>query len=108
MNKPIVSVIIVSYNTASLTLKSVESAYTSTGFKPGEIEVIVVDNGSTDETISLLGHQLDNFRLIINDKNVGFGSANNQGARVAKGKYLLLLNSDAFLAPATLKSLCTD
>ena len=107
MHRPNISVIIVSYNTAELTLKSVRSAYDSSGFKPGEIEVIVVDNASTDDTVKRLGSELDNFRLIINSPNVGFGSANNQGASAARGKYLLFLNSDAFLEPGTLSSLVT-
>lgn len=103
--KPIVSVIIVSYNTASLTLRSVQSAYASKGFKKGEIEVIVVDNNSTDDTVNYLGSQLENFRLIVNSENKGFGAANNQGAAIAKGKYLLLLNSDAFLDTNALRAM---
>jgi len=94
--KPLVSVIIVSFNTRKLTIKSIKSVYASSGFKKDEIEVIVVDNNSTDDTVEFIGKQFLNFRLIVNQDNRGFGGGNNQGAKVAKGKYLLLLNSDAF------------
>ncbi len=104
-HRPLVSVIIVSYNTRKLTIKSIKSAYTSKGFKKGEIEVIVVDNNSTDDTVKFIGKQFLYFRLITNQENRGFGGGNNQGAKVAKGKYLLLLNSDAFLGKDSLRVL---
>ena len=60
MNEPLVSVIIVSYNTRDLTLKSIKSAYASRGFKKGEIEVIVVDNNSSDDTVEYIGRSFNN------------------------------------------------
>jgi len=104
-HKPIVSVIIVSYNTRDLTLKSIKSALASRGFKKGEIEVIVIDNNSSDNTVEFIGKKFLNFRLIANNENRGFGASNNQGAAIARGKYLLLLNTDAFLDKDSLKVL---
>lgn len=105
VHRPLVSVIIVSYNTKELTLRSIESVYASDGFKKGELEVIVVDNGSSDDTVNYLGSHLEQFRLIVNSDNPGFGAANNQGAAIARGRYLLFLNSDAFLHEDTLRVL---
>lgn len=102
---PLVSVILVSYNTSELTIKSIKSVFASHGFKKGQLEVIVVDNNSSDDTVNAIGTQFENFRLIVNDSNTGFGHANNQGAAIAQGEYLLLLNTDAFLSPDSLKIL---
>lgn len=103
--KPLVSVIIVSYNTRDLTVKSIKSAYASRGFKPEQIEVILVDNNSADDTVTYLRQHFPQVKLIVNKNNVGFGGGNNQGAKVAKGKYLLLLNTDAFLGKESLKTM---
>ncbi len=103
--KPLVSVIIVSFNTRILTIKSIKSTYASHGFKKGEIEVIVVDNNSSDDTVEVIGRSFENFRLIVNTENRGFGGGNNQGANIARGKYLLLLNTDAFLGKNSLRIL---
>lgn len=101
--KPLVSVIIVSYNTRDLTVKSVKSVYTSAGFTKEQLEVIVVDNNSPDDTVAYLKKNFPAVKIIVNKSNVGFGGGNNQGAKVAKGKYLLLLNTDAFLGKDSLK-----
>ena len=101
--KPIATIIIVSYNTRELTVKSIKSAYASRGFNKGEIEVILVDNNSQDDTVSYLKKHLPQVRLVVNEENLGFGGGNNQGAKLAKGKYILLLNTDAFLGVNSLK-----
>lgn len=100
-----VSVIIVSHNTRALTVKSLKSVYASRGFRPGEIEVILVDNNSTDDTVAYLRQNLPRVKLIVNQTNRGFGGGNNQGAKLAQGKYLLLLNTDAFLGQDSLLTL---
>ncbi len=103
--QPLVSIIIVSYNTRDLTAKSIDHVRQSRGFKPEDLEIIVVDNNSPDDTVSYLQKHYPDVKLIANQTNRGFGGANNQGAKLAKGKYLLLLNTDAFLAPDSLKTL---
>jgi len=101
--KPIVSVIIVSYNTRDYTVKALKTALNSKGFKSGEIEVIMIDNNSPDDSVTYVKKNLSAVKVIANKDNRGFGGGNNQGAEIAKGKYLLLLNPDAFLEPTSLR-----
>lgn len=88
-----VSIIIVSYNTKDLLLKCLKSIYKFTNGV--SYEVIVVDNNSEDGTVELI--KKSKFKIIQNDSNRGFGAANNQGIKIAKGKYVLLLNPDTEL-----------
>lgn len=90
-----ISVIIVSYNTQALTLQCIASVYAYTAGV--RFEVIMVDNASSDDTVALVQARFPKVKIITNSRNAGFGTANNQGARVARGKYLFLFNSDAFL-----------
>lgn len=100
---PLVSVIIVSYNTREFTVKAMKYALKSRGFKPGEIEVIMIDNNSPDDTVAYTQKHLPQVKVIANKDNKGFGGGNNQGANIANGKYLLLLNPDAYLSPDSLR-----
>lgn len=102
MKNPLVSVIIVSYNTRRETVRSIKSVLASKGLTKKELEIVVVDNNSTDDSVSYITKSFPQVKLIKNKRNRGFGGANNQGAKVAKGEYLLLLNSDAFLAKDSL------
>ncbi len=79
------------------------SALKSKGFKAVEIEVILIDNNSPDDTVSYTRKHLPSVKVIANSDNRGFGGGNNQGAQLAQGKYLLLLNPDAFLSPDSLR-----
>lgn len=60
-------------------------------------EVIVVDNGSTDGSQAMVREKFPQVKLILNRQNLGFTRANNQGIKIAQGKYILLLNSDTYL-----------
>lgn len=85
------SIIIVNYNTKDMTEACVDSIRK---WSQGSAwEIIVVDNGSTDGSAETL-KKIHGIRLIVNAKNVGFAKANNKGIQSAKGKYILLLNSD--------------
>ena len=95
------SVVIVSYNVRSYLdncLASVRKALDGI-----EGEVFVVDNASTDDTLTLLPDRYPEVRFIANEDNVGFASANNQAIRLAKGEYVLLLNPDTTVAEHTLR-----
>ena len=70
-------------------------------------EIIVVDNGSKDGSVETIEKLINKkaIKLIKNNENLGFSKANNQGNRVAKGKYILLLNSDTLIQKGSLKKL---
>ena len=89
------SVIIVNFNTATITTNCVKSILSHANLD--EVEVIVVDNGSSDNSVVMLKSFGDNIHLIQNDENLGFSGGNNVGLRVAQGDFLLLLNSDTLV-----------
>lgn len=100
-----VSIIIVNYNTAEMTGECISSIYKYTlGVK---FEIIVVDNNSNDQSLNYLKEKFPGITLISLKENIGFGRANNEGAKIAKGKYLFLLNSDTLLLGNAIKSLLT-
>ena len=70
-----------------------------------EWEVIVVDNGSTDGTVEVIGKDFPEVNVIANKDNRGFAAANNQGMEVAKGDYISLLNPDTIVHPDALDKL---
>lgn len=100
-----VSIIIVNYNTKDLLKDCLNSIYEQT--KDLEFEVIVSDNGSTDGSIKMIKLEFPQVLLIENNANLGFGSANNRGTKIAKGKYILFLNSDTVLLNNAVKEFYT-
>jgi len=88
------SIIIVNYNGGSYILNCLQSVETHI---KKDCEIIVVDNHSEDGSPERIKSKYPHIRFIENYKNLGFAAANNQGARVASGKFLLLLNPDAYL-----------
>jgi GT2 family glycosyltransferase len=90
-----VSIIVVNYNTRKLTIQCLASVFEQT--KDVSFEVILVDNASTDDSCILIIKQFPQTILIEANENLGFGRANNLGAKIAKGKYLFFLNSDTIL-----------
>lgn len=87
-----VSIIIVSFNTRELTLEAIDSALRET--TRVEAEVIVVDNASADGSADAIAGRFPRVRLLRLEDNIGFGPANNLGAREAVGDHILLLNPD--------------
>ena len=83
-----VSIIILSWNTKQLLRDCLRS------LKGMAVEIIVVDNSSIDGSTFMVAKEFPEVKLIKNQKNLGYGQANNQGMKVATGDYLLLLNSD--------------
>ncbi|AFC27525.1 glycosyl transferase family 2 [Paenibacillus mucilaginosus 3016] len=94
------SIIILNYNTRELTLQCLESVYQSQGCS---LEVIVVDNASKDDSVATIGREYPSVTLVANSANVGYSKGNNQGMLLAKGRYILLLNSDTVIERDTLK-----
>jgi hypothetical protein len=97
--KPIdLSVIIISFNTKQILVDCINSVVKNT--KGFEYEIIVVDNGSTDDSIKSIKEMAKKFpqvKLIDTGENIGFGRGNNEGIKAARGEYLLLLNSDTII-----------
>ena len=95
MEEPIVSVIIPVYN-AEKFLKQCLNSVISQTLK--EIEIICVDDGSTDNTNAILKafSEKDQRITVIHQQNAGAGAARNNGLRRAKGKYLSFLDADDF------------
>lgn len=95
IKEPMVSIIILTYNNLDLTKACLESVEKNTGYN--NIEVIIVDNASTDNTPDFLTKNYlhkKNYQLILNNNNLGFAAGNNVGLKIAQGEYLVLLNND--------------
>lgn len=102
MINPIVSIVILNWNGKKWLEKCLLSVKKIT-YK--SLEVIVVNNGSTDDSAQFLKKNYPNFRVIEIKKNAGFSGGNNIGVKSAKGKYVLLLNNDTEVSPTFLESL---
>lgn len=97
-----VSVIVVNWNTRDYLRECLDSIrQVSAGLS---VEVVVVDNASEDGSPAMVAESFPEVTLIRNTLNRGFAAANNQGIAVAKGRYVLLLNSDAVLLPGALET----
>ncbi|MGA7304962.1 MAG: glycosyltransferase family 2 protein [Rhodothermales bacterium] len=102
------STIVVNYNTWELTVDAVRSALAGAGKL--QHEVIVVDNGSTDDSVKQLESAFaaefkDNVSLIVNEENHGFSKGNNIGASAARGDVLFFLNSDTIVHDSAIEVL---
>ncbi|GAB4219065.1 MAG: hypothetical protein Fur009_3310 [Candidatus Microgenomates bacterium] len=94
------SIIIVSFNTKKITKTCLISLKNNFKKYPIDYEVIVVDNGSSDGSVDMLKKiekKWKDLKLVISEKNLGFGKGNNLGLKYATGKYILYLNSDAIV-----------
>jgi hypothetical protein len=99
-----ISVIIVNYNTRELLINCLDSLHVNvTGVT---YEIIVVDNASVDESVEAVNKKYPFVKTIPSPVNLGFGRANNLGAKEAVGKYLLLLNSDTILIEDSISKMC--
>lgn len=98
-----VSIIIVSWNSKGPMRDCLKSIYERMGGV--SFEVIVIDNASADGSPDMVRHEFPYAKLIENRVNVGFGRANNQGAGMAEGEHLLLMNPDTTLLDADFKKL---
>lgn len=98
-----VSVVIVNWNAGELLRRAVESLR-----EAGEtvtVEVIVVDNASTDSSCEFLADGPGACRVLHNGENLGFARASNQGIRLSRGRYVLLLNPDARPRPGAVEAM---
>jgi len=96
----ILSVIIVNYNVKEYLqnlLYSLEKSAAGIQY-----EVIIVDNASDDGSVELIKEKFSSVKLIANEKNLGFGKANNIGLALSKGEFILLINPDTIIQEDTL------
>ena len=100
---PLVSIILILYNRAELTLQCLNSLSVALSNSSALCEVIIVDNASSDET-SVLLDQLEGIKIIRNSENINFLLASNQAARESKGEYILFLNNDTQIMPQSIDS----
>jgi len=103
---PKISIIIVTYNNLNLTKMCLDSIQNNTEYP--NYEVIVVDNASSDTTTEYLDQYKEsheNIRIVKNDRNLGFATANNVGFKIATGDYIVFLNNDTIVTPGWLYNL---
>lgn len=95
------SLIIVSFNTRDVLRESLQSVERERG--DFRLEIFVVDNNSRDGSVQMVQDEFPHVRVLPSSVNLGFGAANNLALELAQGRYIVLLNSDAFLCPGSLK-----
>lgn len=95
-----VSIIIVNYNVKFFLEQCIRSVLKAR--QNLDVEIIVIDNHSVDGSAQYIKEKFSEVVLIENEENVGFSKANNQGIKIAKGKYVLLLNPDTVIQEDTL------
>jgi GT2 family glycosyltransferase len=89
------SIILVSYNTQQLTENCLRSLISHIDLN--NVEIIIVDNASSDNSVDMIREKFTNVILIENDQNLGFSKANNIGINHSKGDNILLLNTDTII-----------
>ncbi len=105
--KPVLSVVIVSWNVCEDLRECLRSLVLGAkcGLQGSEIEVIVVDNASTDGTVEMVEREFPQVNLLVNPQNFGYTKANNIGIKHSRGKYILLLNPDTIVHQGALQAL---
>lgn len=96
-----ITVAIVSYNTEALLASCLDRL--TVALAGLDAQVVIVDNQSRDGSVKLLRARYSQYEIIENIRNVGFGRANNQVLAHARGRHLLLLNTDAYVEPDAVK-----
>src|SRR5574341_158543 len=100
--KPLATVIVLNWNGEKILEECLRSLKAQTY---SSLEVIVVDNGSTDHSVTLVKDKFGFVRLLQNPTNLGFAAGNNVGIRAAHGDYIALLNNDATADPRWVEEL---
>ncbi|MFT6717210.1 MAG: GT2 family glycosyltransferase [Saprospiraceae bacterium] len=103
--EPLISIITVNYNTTEVTKGLIESIILSSYTN---YEVIVVDNGSQDNSALSLQHSFPFIKLITSERNLGFAGGNNLGIDYAVGEYVFFVNNDTVFTKNLLTLLCKN
>lgn len=104
------SIIILSYNTKELTKECLQSLLISAGVNRKSpqgcsLEIIVVDNASSDGSVEMVREEFKDVKLIANKENLGYTRGNNKGVKETRGRYILFLNTDTVVYPETLETM---
>jgi GT2 family glycosyltransferase len=99
---PAISVVVPNWNGAHLLPVCLDSLQAQTF---GDVEVVVVDDGSTDESVTLVEERYPEVRVVRLSRNVGFCRAANAGLRASRGEFAALINNDTELEPRCLEEL---
>ncbi|NIR51877.1 glycosyltransferase family 2 protein [candidate division KSB1 bacterium] len=91
-NQPVLSIIIVNWNTGKLLRQCIQSVHRST--HKTLFEIWVIDNGSTDGSIEMMKTEYPKVNLVANNLNLGFSKANNFGIGKSTGRFVCLMNTD--------------
>jgi GT2 family glycosyltransferase/MoaA/NifB/PqqE/SkfB family radical SAM enzyme len=99
-----ISLVIPNYNGIACLSECLPSVFAAQGFTDGQNEVLVVDDGSKDDSVDFIKNNFPSVRLIQNKKNKGFGFTCNRGIKAARNEIIVLINNDIiltkdFLAP---------
>ena len=97
------SIVIVNWNTAGLLCDCLRALYAAPSRRT--FETIIVDNASSDESVTRVRREFPQAQIIQNTQNLGFARGNNQGLRASQGHYVLLLNSDTQASSSALEAL---
>jgi GT2 family glycosyltransferase len=107
-NKIDISLVMISYNTKKITLETLRSIYKHT--KDVNFEIIISDHDSKDGSVKALqvfAKTKNNLKVLDTKRNPGFGAGNNFGAKIAKGEYLLFINTDILFKTNVIKKALT-
>ncbi|WP_370327775.1 glycosyltransferase [Euzebya sp.] len=101
---PTVTVVIINYNGGDFLLPCLQSVLDQ-DYPADRVEVLLIDNHSTDGSLEKARAQFPTIRIVENERNGGFAPVVNQGARLGRGEYVALLNTDAVADPTWLREL---
>jgi GT2 family glycosyltransferase len=99
---PLISVVLLNWNGRQVLERCLQSLQGQT-YHPREI--IVVDNSSKDDSVDFVREKFPHVKLVLNERNLGFGGGNNVGIRTSQGKYVMMLNNDTRLDPKCIEEL---
>lgn len=99
------SIVIISFNVSQKLAENLRAIFASQ--VDFNFEVFVVDNNSQDDSAAMIKKEFPQVKLIVNERNLGFGKANNQAIKRTQGNFILLLNPDMKVGPDTLQKMLT-
>lgn len=99
-----VSILVLNYNSMVHLQDNLDSLL-ALDYPPEQLEIMLVDNGSSDGSVAWVAEHYPRVRIVENEENLGFAEGNNAGARAASGKWLAILNPDVRVRPDWLREL---